>query len=126
MKARAALLALVPVACAPPRVAPPLAGLDCAKPFQVQVAALTAQPGLTSAGVVGAEPYSYWSSDDGRVSYLITRPGSPAHPAIMMQRAEGGQVKTTGCAYGDAAGYRQLLAYLEGLKAWTRSGDVKK
>ncbi len=38
----------------------------------------------------------------------------------MMQRAGGGQVTTTGCPYGDQKGYRQLLAYLDSLKTWTR------
>ncbi|MBI1198850.1 MAG: hypothetical protein GC203_13395 [Phenylobacterium sp.] len=95
--------------------------LDCAKPFEAQVEAITAQPRLVPAGTVGAEPYSYYSSADGRVSYLITRPGSPAHPAIMIQRAEGG-VHTDGCAYGSKAGYDELYAYLESLKTWTRKG----
>jgi hypothetical protein len=98
--------------------------LDCAKPFEAQVAAVTAQPKLVPAGVVGAEPYHYYSSADGRTSYLITRPGSPAHPAIMIQRA-GSAVSTTGCAYGDRAAYDELLAYLESLKTWTRKGGTK-
>jgi hypothetical protein len=98
--------------------------LDCAKPFDAQVAAIRAQPKLVPAGEVGAEPYSYYSSTDGRTSYLITRPGSPAHPAIMIQRASQG-VKTTGCAYGSKRGYDELLAYLESLKTWTRKGATK-
>ena len=77
------------------------------------------------AGTVSAEPYSYYSSADGRTSYLITRPGSPAHPAIMIQRARGG-ITTTGCRYGSQKGYDELLAYLESLKTWTRTGGVKK
>jgi hypothetical protein len=93
--------------------------LDCAKPFAAQVAAITAQPGLVAAGEVGSEPYSYYSSADGRVSYLITRKGSPAYPAIMIQKARA-SVTTTGCAYGSKKGYDQLLAYLESLKTWTR------
>ena len=98
--------------------------LDCAKPFEAQVAAITAQPKLTPAGVVGAEPYHYYSSTDGRTSYLVTRPGSPAHPAIMIQRAGSG-VTTSGCAYGDKEAYDELLAYLESLKTWTRKGGTK-
>ena len=94
-------------------------GLDCAKPFDAQVAAIIAQPQLVPAGEVGSEPYSYYSSADGRVSYLITRKGSPAHPAIMIQKANG-TITTTGCAYGSKKGYDQLLAYLESLKTWTR------
>jgi hypothetical protein len=92
---------------------------DCAKPFDEQVAAIIAQPGLVPAGVVGSEPYSYYSSTDGHISYLITRKGSPAHPAIMIQKAGQG-VTTSGCAYGSKKGYDQLLAYLESLKTWTR------
>jgi hypothetical protein len=98
--------------------------LDCARPFEEQVAAITVQPKLTPAGVVGAEPYHYYSSTDGRTSYLITREGSPAHPAIMIQRAGKG-VSTSGCAYGDKKAYDELLAYLESLKTWTRQGAAK-
>ena len=88
-------------------------------------AAITAQPHLVPAGTVGAEPYSYYSAADGSASYLITRPGSPAHPAIMIQRVRNG-VHTTGCAYGDKKAYDELLAYLESLKTWTRTGGTKK
>ncbi|MBL8552801.1 MAG: hypothetical protein JNL41_00880 [Phenylobacterium sp.] len=97
--------------------------LDCARPFDAQVAAIKAQPRLVPAGEVGAEPYSYYSSPDGKVSYLVTRPGSPAHPAIMIQRATS-KVHTTGCAYGSKRGYDELLAYLESLKTWTRKGGT--
>ena len=45
--------------------------LDCAQPFDAQVAAITAQPKLVPAGNVGAEPYSYYSSADGSVSFLL-------------------------------------------------------
>ena len=38
----------------------------------------------------------------------------------MMQDATNGQVKTTGCAYGNKRGYQQLLAYLDSLRTWTR------
>lgn len=117
----ALLVGLLATACAPKPEDTPVAYLapDCAKPFEEQVAALTAQPRLQAAGIVGSEPYAYWSSIDGRVSYLITRQGSPAHPAIMMQTATGG-VKTTGCAWGDRKAYDELHAYLESLKTWTR------
>jgi hypothetical protein len=54
--------------------------LDCKQPFDAQVATLIAQPKLDRAGSVGSEPYIYYSAADGSVSYLITRPGSPAHP----------------------------------------------
>jgi hypothetical protein len=119
--ATAAALALA--ACSDRPADGPVAYIDpdCSQPFEAEVARITAQPRLVPAGTVGAEPYSYYSSADGRVSYLITRPGSPAHPAIMIQRAEGG-VRTDGCAYGSQAGYDELLAYLESLKTWTRKG----
>ena len=120
--ALASLLLLPLCACAPKTAAsagPTYTDLDCSKPFAAQAAAITAQPGLADAGEVGAEPYRYFSSADGHTSYLITRPGSPAHPAIVIQRASHGVV-TTGCAYGSKKGYDQLLSYLESLKTWTR------
>jgi hypothetical protein len=95
-------------------------GLDCSQPFQAQAERLTGQPGLKAAPKDPAEPYRFYSSEDGAVSYLITEPGAPGHPAIMMQRAIRHDVATTGCAYGDPAGYRKLMAYLESLKGWTR------
>jgi hypothetical protein len=122
VKARAALAVLVTLAACAPKPADTeirYLDLDCARPFDAQVAAITAQPGLVPAGEVGSEPYSYYSSADGRTSYLITHKGSPAHPAIMIQRAQK-TVATTGCRYGSQKGYDQLLAYLESLKAWTR------
>lgn len=94
--------------------------LDCAQPFDAQSAALVAQDKLVPAPVEPAEPYRFYSSADGRTSYLITQATAPAHPAIMMQKARGTDVITTGCAYGDEAAYDQLLAYLDSLKAWTR------
>ena len=117
-----ALLITLPLcACAPKAEAPagPL-GLDCALPFEAQAAKLTTQPHLIAAPQDYAEPYKFYSTEDNRTSYLITKPGAPGHPAIMMQRAGGGTVKTTGCPYGDRKGYDQLLAYLESLKTWHR------
>ncbi|MGH6909187.1 MAG: hypothetical protein ACREEG_03295 [Phenylobacterium sp.] len=120
----AALIALLPIslcACAPKtEPAAELLGLDCAQPFEAQAAKLSAQPTLKPAPEDRAEPYKFYSSDDGHVSYLITKPGAPGHPAIMMQRAAGGTVTTTGCPYGDRKAYDKLLAYLEGLKEWHR------
>lgn len=120
----AALLALLTIplsACAPKSEAPAgLLGLDCAQPFEAQAAKLIAQPTLIPAPEDRAEPYRFYSSEDGRVSYLITKPDAPGHPAIMMQRAAGGAVTTTGCPYGDRKAYDKLLAYLEGLKEWRR------
>jgi hypothetical protein len=120
----AALIAFLslPLCACSPKVETPVAhlGLDCALPFDAQVARLTAQPSLKPAPEDRAEPYRFFSSDDGHTSYLITKPDAPGHPAIMMQRAEHGTVRTTGCAYGDRKAYDKLLAYLEGLKEWHR------
>ena len=107
--------------CAKPTEAPvAFLALDCAQAFQTQVVALIAQPDLTPAPKDPAEPYLFYSSIDGRTSYLITAKGAPGHPAIMMQKAGGGEVVTTGCPYGDRKGYDQLHAYLDSLKTWTR------
>ena len=125
MRPATALLFLIPVslcACAPkPQQAAfaPIA-LDCALPFDAQAAKITAQSHLLPASHAPGEPYVFYSTDNGRASYLITEKGAPGHPAIMMQTASGGQVKTVGCAYGDKTGYKQLLAYLDSLKTWTR------
>ena len=120
---RAGLTALLMTlgACAPePAAAPGLLDLDCAAPFEAQRAKLAAQPGLVPAPRDYAEPYSFYSHEDGRASYLITEPGAPGHPALMMQKVVAGAVRTTGCPYGDRARYEELYAYLDGLKAWRR------
>ena len=119
---RWATLALLALAACSQEADKPLTylDLDCARPFEAQVSALTAQAELVPAPQDPAEPYRYFSSGDGRVSYLITKPGAPGHPAIMMQRAKGTDVVTTGCPYGDKLGYDQLHAYLDGLKTWSR------
>jgi hypothetical protein len=119
----AALCALLPLAgCSQktPDVAPTYLDLDCAKPFETQAAAIVAQPHLVPAPEDPAEPYRFYSSADGRTSYLITKAGAPGHPAIMLQKARGSDVVTTGCPYGDRKGYEQLHAYLDSLKQWTR------
>jgi hypothetical protein len=109
-------------ACSPKAQAPPWTpvALDCAQPFEAQAAKITAQPHLLAPSHAPGEPYTFYSTDDGHASYLITEPGAPGHPAIMMQRARGGDVVTTGCRYGDQKGYNQLLAYLDSLKTWAR------
>ena len=121
MRAWAALALLALAACSQ-EADKPLAyrDLDCAQPFAAQAQALTAQAGLTPAPEDPAEPYRFFSSVDGRTSYLITKPGAPGHPAIMMQRAKGSDVVTTGCPYGDKLGYDELHAYLDSLKSWRR------
>ena len=116
------LVALPLCACAPKSeaVAPPALGLDCALPFEAQAAKITAQPHLAPPSHAPGEPYTFYSTDDGHTSYLVTEKGAPGHPAIMMQRVHGGDVVTTGCRYGDEKGYNQLLAYLDSLKTWAR------
>jgi hypothetical protein len=94
--------------------------LDCQQHFDDQAAAIRAQAHLVPAPHAPGEPYAFYSSEDGRTSYLITEPGAPGHPAIMMQVAGGGDVKTTGCAYGNKRGYEQLRTYLDSLKTWSR------
>lgn len=116
-----AALLLTLGACAPkPAATPALLDLDCAAPFEAQRARLAAQPGLVPAPRDYAEPYSFYSAEDGRTSYLITEPTAPAHPALMMQKVVAGAVRTTGCPYGDRARYDELYAYLDGLKTWRR------
>ena len=94
--------------------------LDCRQAFADEAKAITAQPHLVPAPHAPGEPYAFYSTDDNRVSYLITEPGAPGHPAIMMQTAANGDVKTSGCAYGNKRGYEQLRAYLDSLKTWSR------
>jgi hypothetical protein len=118
----ALVILLTLAACAPkPEAKPaePLA-LDCGQDFEAQKAAITAQPSLSPAPKDPAEPYRFYSTADGRASWLITEPGAPGHPAILMQVARGSDVTTTGCPYGDKAGYQQLHAYLDSLKSWRR------
>jgi hypothetical protein len=92
--------------------------LDCALSFDALKAKVTAQPNLNAAAQEPGEPYRAYTSADGGVSYFITQPGAPAHPAILMQQAlPGGAMKNTGCAYGDKTAYAQLMAYLASLKA---------
>lgn len=120
MRALVALL-LFPVlslgACAPKAKPPAAVALDCAQPFEALSAKITGQPGLKPAPEEAGEPYRAYSTADGRASYFITKPGAPAHPAILMQEAAGGQMRNTGCAYGDKAAYQELMAYLTGLSA---------
>jgi hypothetical protein len=121
------LLLLTLSACAPKSetAAPAAMALDCQMDFAAQSARIVAQPNLTPAQHAPGEPYNFYSTNDGHASYLITEPGAPGHPAIMMQTAgarngRDSGVKTTGCAYGNKRGYQQLANYLDSLKTWTR------
>ena len=97
----------------------PAIGLDCSLPFDVQTAKITAQADLVPAPHDPLEPYRFYSTTHGRVSYLITEPGAPGHPAIAMEVASQGKVDISGCPYGDKKGYAKIMAYLESLKTVT-------
>ncbi|MFL5294823.1 MAG: hypothetical protein ACJ798_00435 [Phenylobacterium sp.] len=116
------LLLLTLAGCAPkPEAGPAEAlALNCSQDFEAQKAAITGQPGLNPAPKDPAEPYRFYSTADGHASWLITEPDAPGHPAILMQVAKGSEVITTGCPYGDKAGYDKLHAYLDSLKSWRR------
>jgi hypothetical protein len=117
-----ALLASLPLcACAPkpPAAAPRPLALDCSQPFDAQAARLIAQPHLVAAPKEPGEPYAFYSTQDGKASYVITQKGAPGHPAILMQTTDGRAERTTGCPYGDAKGYAKVFAYVDGLKAVT-------
>lgn len=122
MRAWAALPALLALGACAEQTEVPVTYLapDCGKPFEAQAAAIVAQAQLKPAPEDPAEPYRFYSSADGRTSYLITKAAAPGHPAIMMQKAQGTDVVTTGCPYGDRKAYDQLHAYLDSLKHWTR------
>jgi hypothetical protein len=113
---------LLLVACSPKPQTPPSqpVALDCAQPFDALKAKIVGQPGLVAAPKDPNEPYRFYSMGDGRTSYLITEPGAPGHPAILMQTARGKEVATSGCPYGDRKGFEEVRAYLDGLKTWTR------
>jgi hypothetical protein len=103
------------VACAPKAAPPPSPlALDCAKGFEALSAVVAAEPGLKLADAPG-EPYGFYNAADGSVSFVVTRPDAPAHPAILRQAAADGRMQTTGCAFGDKAAYEQLLAYVGSL-----------
>jgi hypothetical protein len=117
------MLAVLVCACAPAK--PPAqadAGLDCQLPFDALKARVLARK-LSAAPRDVSQPYRFYSTPDGQASYLITDADAPAHPAIMMQQAKDGTVVTTGCRYGDAGAYDQLMKYLDGLKTWRRPGS---
>lgn len=121
MRALAALPILFSICACAPKAEPQVRAieLDCARPFEALEQAVVDQD-LRPAPKDPNEPYRFYSTPDGKASYLVTEPGAPGHPAIMMQRAIRGDVITTGCSYGDKAGYDQLHAYLDSLKSWRR------
>jgi hypothetical protein len=109
-------------ACARPEPPPaPRLAFDCARGFDVLAAAIAAEPGLKLA-VAPGEPYRYYNALDGAVSYVITEPRAPAHPAVFKQIAGPQGTETIGCPYGDKAGYDRFFTYLRDLaKARRRS-----
>lgn len=107
-----ALLCLA-AACAPKAPPPPLQ-LDCDMGFDALAAAVARDPALKLAAAPG-EPYGFYNAADGAVSFVVTRPEAPAHPAILRQAASDGRMQTTGCSYGDRAAYDQLVAYVSSL-----------
>lgn len=97
----------------PPPPPPPLA-FECARGYEALSAAIAAEPGFKLAPSPG-EPYRYYSAADGGVSYVVTEPGAPAHPAVFKQVATPKGTDTTGCPYGDRAGYDRFVTYLKDL-----------
>lgn len=123
MRALAALpLLLLASACAPePEPARPRLALDCGLSYEALSAKILAQPSLVAAPQERGEPYRFYNVQGGGEAFVFTQEGAPGHPAILKQEAvqEGGRkvMKNTGCAYGDKAGFDQVMTYLESLSA---------
>jgi hypothetical protein len=128
VRAPAALALLALAACSPKAQAPsgPAFQLDCAKGFEAQAAALAADPAIKAAPKGEGQPYRFFNAADGKTAWVVTESGSAAHPAVVEQAAvrENGvlTMKNRGCAYGDRAGYDELVAYMETLSAGRRGG----
>jgi hypothetical protein len=117
-----ALLALSAGACSPAAPPPPAPlAFDCAAGYEALARRIAAHPGMTANRSDPGEPYRFFTEAGGSVSYVVTQPGAPGHPAIVRQAAvtENGAAKmvNTGCPYGDPKGYAQLTAYLDQLAA---------
>jgi hypothetical protein len=110
-------------ACAPkpPPPAPARLAFDCARGYPALAGAIAAEHGLKLAPSPG-EPYGYYNAEDGQVSYVVTRPGAPAHPAVFKQLATPHGTDTIGCAYGDRASYDRFVTYLRDLAKARRQG----
>ncbi|WP_312162648.1 hypothetical protein [Phenylobacterium sp.] len=116
------VLPLILTACAPPPEPPrPRLALDCALAYEALSAKVLAQPGLIPAPQERGEPYRFYNMQGGGEAFVLTQAGAPGHPAVFKQEAvqESGRkvMKNTGCAYGDKAGFDQVMAYLESLSA---------
>ncbi len=118
IRAAALLLAagLGLAACSKPAPPAPVSQMrfDCARGYDRLLTAIVAEPGVKLANTPG-EPYRYYSLPDGSVSYVVTLPGAPAHPAVFMQLAGPGGTTTLGCPYGDKPSYDRFVTYLKGL-----------
>lgn len=116
------ILPLILTACAPePEPIRPRLALDCSLTYEALSAKVLAQPGLIPAPQERGEPYRFYNMQGGGEAFVLTQPGAPGHPAIFKQEAmqESGRkvMKNSGCAYGDKAGFDQVMAYLESLSA---------
>ena len=103
---------------APAKTSPPPAAvtqLDCGKGFDALAAEIAAQPDLVQAPSPG-EPYRFLNHTSGNPSYVVTLPEAPAHPAILMQSSAGGAMSNSGCHWGDAGKYEELVAYVASLR----------
>lgn len=103
-------------ACSKPAAPAPTSQLrfDCARGYDRLAAAIAAEPGIKLANTPG-EPYRYYSLADGSVSYVVTLPSAPAHPAVFMQIAGAHGTTTIGCPYGDKPSYERFVTYLKDL-----------
>ena len=123
MRALAPLTFLLTLtACAPePEPVRPRLALDCSLSYEALRTQVLAVPGLKAAPQERGEPYRFYNVVGGGEAFVLTEDGAPGHPAILKQEAvqEGGRkvMKNTGCAYGDKAGFDQVMAYLESLAA---------
>jgi len=122
VRALAALpLLMLLAACAPQPAAPPAPrlALDCSLSYEQLSAKVLALPGLKPAPRTPGEPYRFYNVEGGAEAFVFTEEGAPGHPAILKQEAvqQDGRklMKNTGCAYGDKAGFAQVMAYLESL-----------
>ena len=116
------ILPLILTACAPEPEPPRLRlALDCSLSYDALSAKVLAQPDLIAAPQERGEPYRFYNVRGGGEAFVFTQEGAPGHPAVLKQEAvqENGRkvMKNTGCAYGDKAGFDQVMAYLESLSA---------
>jgi hypothetical protein len=115
-------LPLILAACAPePEPPRPRLALDCSLAYDALAAKILARPDLIPAPQERGEPYRFYNVPGGGEAFVLTQPGAPGHPAVFKQEAvqENGRkaMKNSGCAYGDKAGFEQVMTYLEGLSA---------